>query len=193
MNVRRVSAYGAAWLAATAAGIALSWFGLRDVVNQAALGPVNPIAPNHSPVTLVPPTSTPPEPSPLGSPPTTTTTQRSRTSTGEAAPSTPGGPTTSSAAATSRSTPSGTAPPGTTQPSTAPTNVRYFDVTGGRTAIAFDENSAGLVSATPEPGYRVRTWNNTGWLRVRFTNGEQATSVIVTWHTGPPTVRIVHS
>lgn len=49
--------------------------------------------------------------------------------------------------------------------------------------------SARLVSATPEPGWQVRTWQAEGWIRVDFDNRTSTSSCFVTWNGHPPAVQ----
>jgi hypothetical protein len=71
------------------------------------------------------------------------------------------------------------------------TQDRTYVVKGGRVVLAVTPTMARLVSATPNPGYEVRTWHAGGWLRVDFTNGEREASLFATWNGHPPTVEVV--
>jgi hypothetical protein len=65
-----------------------------------------------------------------------------------------------------------------------------YVIVGGRVLLSITATSARLVSATPDPGYEMRTWRNAGWLRVDFTDGERTSSLFATWNGHPPTVQV---
>ncbi|GAA4835036.1 hypothetical protein [Saccharopolyspora rosea] len=67
-------------------------------------------------------------------------------------------------------------------------DVRGYDVLGGQVVLAVSPDGAELVSATPNQGYTVQTWQNEGWLRVEFTRGEHGSTVIASWYEHPTTV-----
>ncbi|GAA0525886.1 hypothetical protein GCM10011581_13940 [Saccharopolyspora subtropica] len=76
------------------------------------------------------------------------------------------------------------------EPAPAPASdggdVRAYDIMGGQVVLSLHPNYAELISATPSPGYSVRTWEHPdGWLRIEFTAGQHGSSLIVTWHDGP--------
>ncbi|RAY12520.1 hypothetical protein DPM19_25680 [Actinomadura craniellae] len=71
-----------------------------------------------------------------------------------------------------------------------PSNVRSYTVRGGRAALQVMSDRVKLVSATPNPGYETRLGKNEGWLRVDFLRDDNASSIIATWHDGPPIVQI---
>lgn len=52
---------------------------------------------------------------------------------------------------------------------------------------------ATLVSATPTNGYSVQVWQETGWLRVDFSNGNGTSTVFATWNGHPPAVQTYQS
>jgi hypothetical protein len=67
---------------------------------------------------------------------------------------------------------------------------RTYVTRGGRVVLTMTAASARLVSATPNPGYEVRTWHSDGWLRVDFTKGEATSSLFATWNGHAPTVQV---
>ncbi|GAA5163060.1 hypothetical protein [Amycolatopsis dongchuanensis] len=150
----------AAWAAATALGMAMSWFGVHSVLSADASGD----APQAIPVTA-------PTPSPTLAPPTSTTTRSSSP------------PPTSSTTRTTTSTP----PPVTS--SSAAGDVRAYQLTGGRVVLELGATSAKLVSATPAEGWQVQAWQADGWLRVDFRRDGTTSSCFVTWNGHPPSVQ----
>jgi len=65
-------------------------------------------------------------------------------------------------------------------------------VTGGRVVLRLTDQRAQLVSATPDQGFRVSSWEADGWLRVDFgVGGTTRSSVFATWNGTPPSVRTV--
>lgn len=155
MRTRRALTYLAAWLAATTAAVTLSWLGVRDVIRGAVLDRPDPV-PAVRPV--------------IGRPPEATTPPTS-------APPESAAPETSAPEPTRESS---------QEPEPSPVgDVRTYDVGGGRIVLSMEATSASLVSATPKPGYSVRTWTAQGWLRVEFGGGAHGSSVIVTWHDHP--------
>ncbi|MEU9037254.1 hypothetical protein AB0D45_20455 [Streptomyces sp. NPDC048352] len=69
--------------------------------------------------------------------------------------------------------------------------MRSYAVSGGRVVFDLGTTSAGLVSATPEAGWRMQVWKQDFWIRVTFTQGGREVSVFCTWHDHPPVVEIV--
>ncbi|QUH04986.1 hypothetical protein HUO13_33150 [Saccharopolyspora erythraea] len=161
MRTRRALTYLAAWLAATTAAVTLSWLGVRDVIRGAVLDRPDPV-PAVRPVIEHPPQPTTP---PASAPPESAAPE---TSAPEPAPE--------SSSRDPVPSPAG--------------DVRTYDVGGGHVVLSMGATSASLVSATPKPGYSVRTWTAQGWLRVEFGGGAHGTSVIVTWHDHPPLVEV---
>jgi hypothetical protein len=95
-------------------------------------------------------------------------------------------------------------PPGTVSPpsdsstvATPPRTVsqqprdRTYAIRGGKVVLSVTATSVRLVSATPSPGYEMRTWHGDGWLRVDFTRGVQTSSLFATWNGHAPDVRVV--
>jgi hypothetical protein len=68
--------------------------------------------------------------------------------------------------------------------------VRSYAVVGGRVVLRVSGTAATLVSATPDAGFRVQSWEADGWLRVDFSqDGTTRSSVFATWNGTPPDVR----
>lgn len=188
-RVRRGLIHAAAWALATAAAVTLSWFGVRSVLRSTAYDP-----PRALPITGVPGGQT--------SPPVASSTHRPRPTLSPTAisPSALVRHATTSAAPSKSPTAHATSeppkpPPGT--PLTTPSasdetgNVHSYTVNGGRVVLDLQPDSASLVSATPNPGWQMQVWTQTGWLRVTFTpaSGAAASSVFCTWNGHPPTVQ----
>lgn len=151
-----------AWLAATLAAVVVSWLGVRTVVPEAVLAPPQ-IAVPAAPVT----TGTPPP-----SPPRATTT-------------TTAPPLTSAIRSTTTTKPV----PATTTTTPSSSDVHSYTVPGGQVVLALTPTQATLVSATPASGYSVQSWEETGWLRVDFSNSAGTSTVFATWNGHPPTVQ----
>jgi hypothetical protein len=66
-------------------------------------------------------------------------------------------------------------------------------VPGGQVVMDLSATQATLVSATPANGYSVQTWQETGWLRVDFSNASGTSTVFATWNGHPPTVQTYQS
>ncbi|MCX5378222.1 hypothetical protein OOK34_17355 [Streptomyces sp. NBC_00091] len=187
--MRRGLVHAMAWVLATAAAVTLSWWGVHTVMSGTAYDP-----PLAVPLASAPPVSSstrgsdaPPSPGPSGS--------------------APGSPSPSAAA----SGPSASAsPPPSAKPKPAPPSaagqrpyqetggqgggsgtVKSYAVSGGRVVFDLGASSAGLVSATPEAGWRMQVWKQDFWIRVTFTQGNREVSVFCTWHDHPPVVEIV--
>ena len=57
---------------------------------------------------------------------------------------------------------------------------------GGQVVVAMGDDTASLVTAVPNRGYETQTWKTDFWFRVDFAGDERRSSIIVTWHDGPP-------
>ncbi|MFE4514754.1 hypothetical protein ACFRMQ_11265 [Kitasatospora sp. NPDC056783] len=172
-----------AWAAATGAAVALSWLGVHAVLTGAAF---------EQPTAIPLPSAKADDPPP---PATPTPDQRS------AAPSTSPSPTT----APTTTAPHGPAPASTATPpgrrpaptsaaaaaTTATSTVKSYPVPGGKVALDLKDDRAALVSATPDPGWQMKVWNQDGWLRVDFVRGTEANSVIASWNGHAPIVETV--
>lgn len=164
----RTTKYIALWVGATALTVTLSWLGVRGVLRTAVFE--QPTA-----VSAVRPTISASSKSPS---PSLTAAQPST------AESTP-------AATPRRTVPASRSPlrPGASQPA-ANTSIRSVDVRGGRAVLSLTADSAKLVSAMPESGYRTEVSRNIGWLRVDFISGQRWSSVIASWYQRAPTIEV---
>ncbi|GGT13944.1 hypothetical protein [Streptomyces chromofuscus] len=163
-----------AWSLATGAATTLSWWGVHTVMTGTAYDP-----PRALPVTAADPATREPRPSS-----TPVSTPRPEPSRSPAASPTRKAPPTPSATAS-------------TGPSAVPTaaasasgQVRSYATDGGRAVFDLGENSATLVSATPDAGWSMQVWKTESWIRVEFAAGAERVSVFCTWHDGPPRVEI---
>ncbi|MDQ0984654.1 hypothetical protein [Streptomyces sp. V2I9] len=182
-----------AWSLATGAAVTLTWWGVHTVMSGTAYD-----RPRAVPISVG--SGAPPRVGQGGGPPLVSSTHR-------ASPSPSGAPQTGGAR------PSASAPRPTRTPSSTPAKlsgplgssgasgasasgeVRSYRTDGGRAVFELGEESAKLVSATPEPGWSMRVWTNDAWIRVDFSDGggEDGTtySVFCTWNGTPPTVQVV--
>jgi len=80
-------------------------------------------------------------------------------------------------------------PADTTTTTTSAGDVRGYQLTGGRVVLELTETSARLVSAIPEAGWQMQTWQAEGWLRVDFSRDGSTSSCFVTWNGHPPAVQ----
>ncbi|MBL8931497.1 MAG: hypothetical protein JNL54_15360 [Kineosporiaceae bacterium] len=136
-----------------------------------------------SEATVVTPTSAPTSPGPATSP------QRDSVR----ATATPSSRSVTRAGTTARaSTLTSPARPSTaSRPASGPSRLEVVPTTGGRVTLRVFAERIELVSATPNPGYGMQTWEQAGWLRVLFTNGPRSSSVIATWHEGWTRIQVV--
>ncbi len=172
----------AAWVAATALAVTMSWFGVHQVLSADVSGDaplVIPVGPRPSAASrspMVPPALSVPVSTVAPVPSRTAGIRPAGTTTGVA----------SSAPAPGR----GTAAPPTRPTSTVGTpDIRGYQLTGGRVVLETTPASARLVSATPESGWQVQAWQGAGWLRVDFSRSGTTSSCFVTWNGHPPTVQ----
>lgn len=162
------------WALATAAAMAVSWYGVRTVLAGTAYEP-----PRALPIsgTVAP------------------TTGGSASSTRAPEPSSPSHPGTAAPSAT-RVTPTPTREAvrrSDAPPTSSATEVKSYPVRGGRAVFDLGASSATLVSATPDEGWQMRVWRQSAWIRVDFVAGTKTTSVFVTWNGHPPQVQTVES
>ncbi|MEU8625870.1 hypothetical protein [Streptomyces sp. NPDC048669] len=187
--MQRGLVHALAWSLATGAAVTLSWWGVHTVMAGTAYDPPRAVpisasargergglgdragtetlsSSTHRPEPSPSPSSTPPatpKPSVISSP------ARSHASASTSPPSSPSAPS---------ATPAGTA--------------KGYSTDGGRIVFELGADSAKLVSATPEPGWSMRVWTNSTWIRVNFAQDDGTTvSVFCTWNDHPPQVEIV--
>ncbi len=67
--------------------------------------------------------------------------------------------------------------------------AKGYTVDGGRVTFSLGRDSAELVSATPNEGWRMQVWHHPQWIRVTFTQGERESDVFCSWHAHPPLVQ----
>lgn len=197
---RRVVRVGA-WVAVTAAAVALSWYAVRAVLRDTVFEPprasalaaqsISGPAPDptgwgasgdatiSATARAAPPTGAPPESAPAPPP----SSARPPVASSPAAPAVPTTPSASAAAGA----PTGvTAADANGRVDIAPGSTRSFEVRGGRASFTFDADSASLIAATPNSGWAVKVWEGDQWLRVDFTRGGRTSSVFVKWNGHPP-------
>ncbi|MBD0674929.1 hypothetical protein [Streptomyces sp. CBMA156] len=175
-----------AWAAATGAAVALSWLGVHTVLTGAAF---------EQP-TALPLPSAKADGTPHPAPPAT---EQPRSATQSTTPSPAASPTTATATTTAATAPHGPAPGPTAatptrRPSptaTATSTVKSYPIPGGKVALDLKPDRATLVSATPDPGWQMQVWTDGQWLRVDFTRGDEANSVIASWNGHAPMVQTV--
>ncbi|WP_026248412.1 hypothetical protein [Streptomyces sp. LaPpAH-108] len=177
--MRRGLVHVLAWLLATGAAVALSWWGVHTVMAGTAYDP-----PRAVPITAAeaaaahaspsPPATSRPSPQTSGAPrPASPTPSRPPARTATPSPTTapPSSPTTSSAPAPA-------------------SDVKPYDTPGGRAVFDIGPVSATLVSATPGTGWSMQVWKTETWIRVEFSRSTDRVTVFCDWHDGPPHVDV---
>ncbi|MFH0244212.1 hypothetical protein ACGRHY_17745 [Streptomyces sp. HK10] len=177
--MRRGLVHAGAWVLATGSAVTLSWFGVRTVVSEAAYD-----LPRMPPLTSGTPAPSASRPGPE---PETASTRRPRPSSAARSPGV-SRPSVSLGSAGARRD----AGPGEGAPRAgrASGSVESREVRGGRVAFDLGRDSAGLVSATPSPGWGMRVRQGNGWIRVTFTRGEESSSVFCVWNGTTPRVTV---
>ncbi|MET7764931.1 hypothetical protein ABZS71_24015 [Streptomyces sp. NPDC005393] len=170
-----------AWMLATGAAVALSWYGVRTVLTGTAYEP-----PRALPIADGAGSSTDPWSS---------STHRPKPPSPSAA--SPSRPSSVSPGPARTPTPTQTAKPRpepeqkrTPEPAEAGGDVRSYPAKGGRAVFDIRDSWAELVSATPDGGWQMQVWKQSEWIRVDFVSGADTTTVFCTWHDGPPQVRV---
>ena len=183
MRTRGAIVTTTAWLVATGLGIAVSWLGLRSVLDTAV--PDRSVPLSAADLRHLSPSMSPPPASPTPSP--------------TAAPSATG-PSPSYASSPPRQTAS---------PSPRPTIIdgwtvvsegggtaylRSFRTNGGDAAIKMVPGKVSLVSATPKPGFQVATdQNQPERLLVRFIAGNRVSTIDALWWQDHPTAQVTEA
>ncbi len=168
--------YIAAWLASTAVAVALSWLGVRSVLDAGVQQRPQVVTGQ----TLVASSATP-------SATTTTTTPKPTASTSSSAPSTSSS-TSSTTSSTSASPPARLA---STEGSWVEENgkqvyIRSFQLDGGEVAVRFASDSVQTISATPRQGFAVSVQQPAGTtLVVEFTSPAEKSKLEANWQDGP--------
>lgn len=181
-----------AWAAVSSAALALSWFGVHAAIGGTAYDRPRavPLAegdgaegPRGSDAGL----------GRLAKPPAGQPAQRPQASASGGVPagSTPGpfaGPREFGASATVAPVPTGSSPEGAA-PNGSYGDVKSYAVEGGRVVLDVTADSAELVQAVPESGWRVQVHKNSTWIRVDFTGSDGSWTVFCDWSDGTPGVR----
>ncbi|MFH8754670.1 hypothetical protein [Streptomyces atroolivaceus] len=182
--MQRGLVHAIAWSLATGAAVTLSWWGVHTVMSGTAYDP-----PRAVPISV-------------GARGGQATDEPLSSSTHRALPSASPSATASRAAPSRSPRPSRqpssrppAASPGPAKPSAPPSaagEVKSYPTRGGRVVLELADDSAKLVSATPEPNWSMQVWTNPEWIRVDFSDGAGATvSVFCTWNGHPPMVETV--
>ncbi|MFT7836100.1 hypothetical protein Q5530_08095 [Saccharothrix sp. BKS2] len=164
--------YLAAWSASTAAAVALSWLGIRSVLDAGVperprfvAGPVQ--QSSAVPSTTTPTTTTPP-PIVTTAPTTTTTTATTTTTTTTAEP------------------PPLPSEEGTwTRQDGEPVYLRSFRLHGGVAAVRFAPRDLQPISATPHQGFAATVEQPADAVVVEFTGAGHRSRLEATWVNGP--------
>lgn len=182
----------AVWLAVTASAVTVAWFGIDSVVGaqasvfpqlltpvdaSGAAGPVLGAGTGGEGQTGAGQTGAGGPSSAVPTPDQGSTPTPGRGSSSPAVP--PSGSPTEPAAQVPA------APPAA--PSSADGQVRRFSMVGGVVVAQFDGDTVNFVSASPNSGYRMQDWIETGqeWLRVDFTESADddiVYSLFITWN-----------
>ncbi|MFD8984077.1 hypothetical protein [Streptomyces sp. NPDC059564] len=176
--MRRGLVHAMAWVLATAAAVTLSWWGVHTVMSGTAYDPPLAVPLTTRPLSSSTQGSTPPPGPPASPSPSPSTGSPSPSPSAKPRPA-------SSAARQPDEDPDGGGSGG------GPGTVKGYSVSGGRVVFDLGTSSAGLVSATPEAGWRMQVWKQDFWIRVTFTRDGREVSVFCTWHDHPPVVEIV--
>jgi hypothetical protein len=190
--MRRRFVHALAWTLATLAAVTVSWFGVRLVLDSTSdrphTVPLSGRAPSDSasepPSWVGTATERPKPPAPTRPSDTPSATESSaepeRADSGDSADSadSPDLPEDGAGDAAQQDRPA----------ESATGDVRTYPVAGGRVTFEMAAGSAELVSATPEAGWQMQTWEQTTWIRVDFVAGDRRTSVFCTWHDSAPRV-----
>ncbi|WP_189132341.1 hypothetical protein [Wenjunlia tyrosinilytica] len=180
--MRRGVIHTGAWLAATTAAVALSWFGVHSVLAGTAYDPPRAVATTGGRS----PDSASSKPLPPASP------SASRKAGSSPSPSAPVTPSRRGSLGDVANSPTNT-PKQSSSPDADWGDVKSYTVSGGRVAFDLGGSTGKLVSATPDSGWRMKVWNEPAWIRVDFTEGGTTSSVFCTWNGHPPTVDTWHS
>lgn len=187
--------YILAWSAGTACAAAIAWQGVYGVYVQAIyrgqgdrtiLTPKGAAAPPRAPEDGAgnPETANPPAPRREGRRPWSSPRRGSGADRrdGSGADRRDGSSRTGDRARTRAYAP-GTGPAGAAR-------TRRYDLAGGVVLLAQTRTSARLAAARPATGWRKESWFGDGWLRVDFTRGDRAATLIATWNGHPPEIRL---
>ncbi|MCB5910327.1 hypothetical protein [Streptomyces pinistramenti] len=175
--MRRGLMHAAAWTLATGAAVTLSWYGVHTVMSGTAYDP-----PRALPLSAA-------APSPPDASPQVSSTHRPKPSPSAGPGSSPSGAPPASAAPSRTGSAAPRHRPGTPAGSlSGGQHVKSWSTAGGRVVFDLRDDSAQLVSATPNPGWEMQVWKQESWIRVDFTGPGHA-SVFCTWNGHPPMVQ----
>ncbi|GAB3654903.1 hypothetical protein [Streptomyces sparsus] len=177
--MQRRLVHAGAWVCATSAAAALSWFGVHTVLSGTAYDPPRAVTLPADAVEIGSSTRRPkpPEPTPSPSKPAPPAGKKPQTP-----PGSPSG---------SPSRQPSTAPPEEPPAEQASTGrVRSYPADGGLVVFDLEPDAATLVSATPDSGWQVQVWQQDFWIRVTFSKGDRSSSVFCTWHDSAPRVQL---
>lgn len=181
--MQRLIRYCVGWVMATALATGVSWVAIQNLVTTAALSqPSGPYV--SAALTVARPTAAPTGPA------TTTPTARAtrpnaRSTRSRVTPKASAPPSTSSTAAAGRPA---AKPSRSAATATSDADVQGYSLKGGQVVLELRPDSATLVSAIPAADFTTETWKTDYWIRVDFANGDQRSSIIVSWYNHPPVV-----
>jgi hypothetical protein len=154
--------YTLAWLASTAVAVALSWLGVKSVLEAGA--PQRPqVVAGPTLVTSTVGTTTPSSVPPTSPPPSSS-----------AAPS-------SSASATRLASADGS----WSEENGKSVYLRSFQLDGGELAVKFSDSGVDPISATPRQGFAVNITQPNNTLVVEFKSATQTSRLEASWDNGP--------
>ncbi|MFJ9343983.1 hypothetical protein ACIRP0_32605 [Streptomyces sp. NPDC101733] len=180
--MRRGLLHTLAWILATAAAVTLSWWGVHSVMSGTVYD-----TPRAVPLATLPLSS-----STHGEEPSRSPSPSASVPASPSASTPPSAPASSSPSARPKpAAPTGPRPYQGADGGGGSGKVAGYSVSGGRVVFDLGASSAGLVSATPEAGWRMQVWKQDFWIRVTFTRDGREVSVFCTWHDHPPVVEIV--
>lgn len=170
---RRALVHAAAWILATGAAVALSWFGVHTVLAGTQYEP-----PRSVPIKDGSSKTKPGTPSPLQPEPSPSESKRSPSKKPQDSGEEPD---------SGERTPK---PPyqSPEEDDQSPNKVASSDVAGGRAVFDMREDYATLVSATPNDGWDMRVWKGATEIRVTFTRDGGFSTVYCHWDDGPPRI-----
>jgi hypothetical protein len=168
----------AAWIAGTLIAVSVAWFGANVVLRNAGVGSGVPVVD----AALLTPPATPSGPLAAAAP--ANEAMGTAPARGKSSASPSASPVTASPAASPSRSPAPSAS------AAGSDDVREYTMDGGRVTLDVTSDSVQLVTAVPDSGYSVQTWSGTDWLRVDFTLGAQASSLIASWYEQTPSITV---
>ncbi|WP_307874732.1 hypothetical protein [Frankia nepalensis] len=183
----------ALWTVGTGLAVLVSWFGVQRALSADAVADVPGVVPvtrSASPSAAVSPVGPAASPGPAAGTPGPAESGPGPGSGPDGAAWPAGtGPATAAASAAGPSAGPAAQPPTPVQTAPGGPDIQSYQLTGGRVVLEMTATSARLVSATPEPDWRVQAWQAEGWLRVDFSRDGATSSCFVTWNGHPPMVQ----